>query len=246
MYLTVKNVGKGPSLRDTQANIANLSGDGLMLHAGRFDVSNIKPGDVRKVVFSFDVEQHLHRGRRRPSRSGRRPRSPRVRQREGEDPDLAAHPAPGQRLHHEGWGGGRLCSCRPKGERARLRPAPGRRRGQAARRGARRVPQDRPRRGRFAFVAAREVAHEPAGRRQSRSRTPAARAAPRSTSAAAPGDDRRHHEDHAGRCVGQRAVARHLHLRRVAGSSTYKSNRDGADPKKAEVRRSRPARPGST
>jgi carboxyl-terminal processing protease len=54
MYLTVKNAGKGRSF-DTQANIANLSGDGLLLHAGRFDVSNMMPGDVRKVAFTFDV-----------------------------------------------------------------------------------------------------------------------------------------------------------------------------------------------
>jgi carboxyl-terminal processing protease len=58
MYLTVKNVGKGPSF-DTQANIANLSGDGLLLHAGRFDISNMKPGDVRKVAFSFDVSPQI-------------------------------------------------------------------------------------------------------------------------------------------------------------------------------------------
>ena len=54
MYLTVKNGGKGRSF-DTQANIANLSGDGLFLHAGRFDISNMSPGDVRKVAFTFDV-----------------------------------------------------------------------------------------------------------------------------------------------------------------------------------------------
>jgi carboxyl-terminal processing protease len=58
MYLTVKNVGKGRSF-DTQANIANVSGDGLLLHAGRFDVSNMMPGDVRKVAFTFDVQQQL-------------------------------------------------------------------------------------------------------------------------------------------------------------------------------------------
>ncbi len=58
MYLTVKNVGKGRSF-DTQANIANLSGDGLLLHAGRFDISNMMPGDVRKVAFTFDVQQQL-------------------------------------------------------------------------------------------------------------------------------------------------------------------------------------------
>jgi carboxyl-terminal processing protease len=54
MYLVVKNVGKGRSY-DTQANISNLSGDGLLLHAGRFDISNMAPNDVRKVAFTFDV-----------------------------------------------------------------------------------------------------------------------------------------------------------------------------------------------
>lgn len=58
MYLTVKNVGKGRSY-DTQANISNLSGDGLLLHAGRFDISNMMPGDVRKVAFTFDVSAQL-------------------------------------------------------------------------------------------------------------------------------------------------------------------------------------------
>ncbi len=58
MYLTVKNAGKGRSF-DTQANIGNLSGDGLLLHAGRFDISNMQPGDVRKLAFTFDVNQAL-------------------------------------------------------------------------------------------------------------------------------------------------------------------------------------------
>ncbi|MFT3774768.1 MAG: MXAN_5808 family serine peptidase [Minicystis sp.] len=58
VYLTVKNAGKGRSF-DTQANIANLSGDGLFLHAGRFDISNMQPGDVRKVAFTLDVQQQL-------------------------------------------------------------------------------------------------------------------------------------------------------------------------------------------
>src|SRR5208282_4313879 len=58
MYLTVKNTGKGRSF-DTQANISNLSGDGLLLHAGRFDISNMMPGDVRRVAFTFDVNQQL-------------------------------------------------------------------------------------------------------------------------------------------------------------------------------------------
>jgi carboxyl-terminal processing protease len=58
MYLTVKNVGRGRSY-DTQANLRNHSGDGLLLRDGRFDVSNMEPGDVRKVAFTFDVGQQL-------------------------------------------------------------------------------------------------------------------------------------------------------------------------------------------
>jgi carboxyl-terminal processing protease len=54
MYFSVKNVGPGRSY-DTQAILSNLSGDDLLLHAGRFDVSNMQPGDVRRVAFTFDV-----------------------------------------------------------------------------------------------------------------------------------------------------------------------------------------------
>ncbi|MEZ4221919.1 MAG: MXAN_5808 family serine peptidase [Polyangiaceae bacterium] len=54
VYLTVKNVGKGRSY-ETQANLRNLTGDGLLLRAGRFDISNMKPGEVREVMFTFDV-----------------------------------------------------------------------------------------------------------------------------------------------------------------------------------------------
>jgi carboxyl-terminal processing protease len=58
MYLTVKNVGRGRSY-ETQANIRNLSGDGLLLRDGRFDISGMMPGDVKKVAFTFDVGQQL-------------------------------------------------------------------------------------------------------------------------------------------------------------------------------------------
>jgi carboxyl-terminal processing protease len=58
VYLTVKNVGKGPSF-ETQANLRNLTGDGLLLHAGRFDISNMKPGELRNVAFTFDVLDSL-------------------------------------------------------------------------------------------------------------------------------------------------------------------------------------------
>jgi carboxyl-terminal processing protease len=58
MYLTVKNAGKGRSFT-TLANLRNLSGDGLLLHDGRFDLSNLAPGDTRRVAFTFDVEPQL-------------------------------------------------------------------------------------------------------------------------------------------------------------------------------------------
>jgi carboxyl-terminal processing protease len=54
LYLDVKNIGKGKSM-STQALLRNLTGDGLLLHAGRFDISNMNPGDVRQVAFTFDV-----------------------------------------------------------------------------------------------------------------------------------------------------------------------------------------------
>ncbi len=58
IYLTVKNVGKGRSY-ETQANLRNLTGDGLLLHGGRFDISNMKPGETRQVELTFDVLQAL-------------------------------------------------------------------------------------------------------------------------------------------------------------------------------------------
>ncbi len=58
MYLTVKNVGKGRSF-ETMANLRNLSGDGLLLHDGRFDISNVMPNETKRVAFTFDVEPQL-------------------------------------------------------------------------------------------------------------------------------------------------------------------------------------------
>jgi carboxyl-terminal processing protease len=58
IHLKVKNVGTGRSY-ETQANLANRSGDGILLHRGRFDISNMMPGDVRDVSFTFDVEKQL-------------------------------------------------------------------------------------------------------------------------------------------------------------------------------------------
>jgi carboxyl-terminal processing protease len=58
MYLTIKNVGHGQSL-ETMANLRNLSGDGLLLHDGRFDLSNMMPGDTKRVAFTFEVGPQL-------------------------------------------------------------------------------------------------------------------------------------------------------------------------------------------
>jgi carboxyl-terminal processing protease len=58
MYLTMKNVGKGRSF-ETQANLRNLSGEGVLLHDGRFDVPPMAPGETRRVAFTFDVEPQL-------------------------------------------------------------------------------------------------------------------------------------------------------------------------------------------
>jgi carboxyl-terminal processing protease len=58
MYVSIKNVGKGKSF-ETQANLRNLSGDGLLLHDGRHDISNMQPGEMKKIAFSFDVEAPL-------------------------------------------------------------------------------------------------------------------------------------------------------------------------------------------
>jgi len=54
VYLHVKNVGEGPAY-ETQANLRNLTGDGVLLKAGRFDVSGMKPGESRDVAFTFDL-----------------------------------------------------------------------------------------------------------------------------------------------------------------------------------------------
>ena len=68
IYMNLKNVGKGPSF-ETQANLRNVTGDGLLLHAGRFDVSNMKPGEIRNVAFTFDVLDSLGRADARTSSS---------------------------------------------------------------------------------------------------------------------------------------------------------------------------------
>lgn len=59
MYVTVRNTGKGRSF-DAQANLHNLSGRGVLLRDGRFnDVSNMNPNDDKKFAFTFDVQPDI-------------------------------------------------------------------------------------------------------------------------------------------------------------------------------------------
>jgi carboxyl-terminal processing protease len=58
LYLHVKNVGQGPAY-ESQANLRNLTGDGVLLKAGRFDVSGLAPGETRDVAFTFDLLKSL-------------------------------------------------------------------------------------------------------------------------------------------------------------------------------------------
>jgi carboxyl-terminal processing protease len=54
LYVRVKNIGEGRS-HETQANLRNLTGQGVLLGAGRFDLSNMAPGEEREVHFTFDI-----------------------------------------------------------------------------------------------------------------------------------------------------------------------------------------------
>ncbi|MET0386250.1 MAG: MXAN_5808 family serine peptidase [Polyangiales bacterium] len=54
VYLRIKNVGQGIS-EETVANLRNLSGPGLLLHAGRFQIGELKPGAEHVVAFTFEV-----------------------------------------------------------------------------------------------------------------------------------------------------------------------------------------------
>jgi carboxyl-terminal processing protease len=58
MYLTVKNIGEGRSY-ETEATLQNLSGEGLLLRDARLDLSNMQPGEERRVRFTFDVQPAL-------------------------------------------------------------------------------------------------------------------------------------------------------------------------------------------
>lgn len=54
VYLRVKNVGQGTS-EETVANLRNLSGPGVLLHAGRFQLGELKAGAEQTVAFTFEI-----------------------------------------------------------------------------------------------------------------------------------------------------------------------------------------------
>jgi carboxyl-terminal processing protease len=54
VYLRVRNTGTGRTY-DTQANIQSRAGEGVLLHAGRFEIDDMQPGEERLVHFTFEV-----------------------------------------------------------------------------------------------------------------------------------------------------------------------------------------------
>ncbi len=54
VYMRVRNVGDGASEK-TVANLRSLSGHGVLLQAGRFQLDELKPGEEHQVAFTFEV-----------------------------------------------------------------------------------------------------------------------------------------------------------------------------------------------
>jgi carboxyl-terminal processing protease len=61
VYMRIRNVGKGLS-KQTVANLRNLSGPGILLHAGRFQLQELKPGQETNVTFQFEVLPEFDQG----------------------------------------------------------------------------------------------------------------------------------------------------------------------------------------
>jgi carboxyl-terminal processing protease len=60
VFLKLRNTGQGRSY-ETQANLRNLSGAGVLLRAGRFRIDNMQPGEEREVQFTFEVQPGFER-----------------------------------------------------------------------------------------------------------------------------------------------------------------------------------------
>ncbi len=54
VYLRVRNTGLGRTY-DGQASLQSRAGEGVLLHAGRFELETIEPGQERLVRFTFEV-----------------------------------------------------------------------------------------------------------------------------------------------------------------------------------------------
>lgn len=54
VHLKFRNVGQGTSEK-TMANLRNVTGRGILLQAGRFELGEMKPGDEQSVRFTFEV-----------------------------------------------------------------------------------------------------------------------------------------------------------------------------------------------
>ncbi len=54
IFMHLRNTGAGRTY-ETQANLRNLSGAGVLLRAGRFSIDDIQPGEERQVAFTFEV-----------------------------------------------------------------------------------------------------------------------------------------------------------------------------------------------
>jgi carboxyl-terminal processing protease len=60
IFVHLRNTGQGRSF-DTQANLRNLSGEGVLLRAGRFEIDDMLPGQERTLQFTFDVAPNFDR-----------------------------------------------------------------------------------------------------------------------------------------------------------------------------------------
>jgi carboxyl-terminal processing protease len=58
LHVTVRNIGPGKA-PDAIAQLRNLSGDGLFVNKGRFQLGVIEPGQSKTMDFTFDVKPEL-------------------------------------------------------------------------------------------------------------------------------------------------------------------------------------------
>lgn len=58
LRVLVKNTGQGKAMKP-YAMLRNLSGDGVMVNKGRFELEPLSPGEERQIDFTFDVLQEL-------------------------------------------------------------------------------------------------------------------------------------------------------------------------------------------